>query len=85
MLYQINLTEEALKQLSKMPRNIRNSVLKAIETRLSTDPQRFKPLVCNWKGYFRMRIGDYRVIYKIEEDVVTVVVVRIAVRGNVYD
>lgn len=85
MRYQIKLTEDALKQLAKIPRNFRNSILKAIEERLSENPYRFKPLVCNWKGYFRMRVGDYRVIYKIEDEKVTVVIVRIAVRGNVYE
>ena len=32
-----------------------------------------------------MKFGDYRVIYKIEEETVTVVVVRIDARGGVYD
>ncbi len=85
MRYQIKLTEDALKQLARIPRNFRNSILKAIEERLSENPYRFKPLVCNWKSYFRMRVGDYRVIYKVEDEKVTVVIVRIAVRGNVYE
>lgn len=85
MRYQIKLTEDALKQLARIPRNFRNSILKAIEERFSENPYRFKPLVCNWKGYFRMRVGDYRVIYKVEDEKVTVVIVRIAVRGNVYE
>lgn len=85
MRYRIKLTEDALKQLARIPKNFRNSILKAIEERLSENPYRFKPLVCNWKGYFRMRVGDYRVIYKVEDEKVTVVIVRIAVRGNVYE
>ena len=85
MLYKIELTEDAVEQLSKIPRNIRNSILNAIEVRLSENPHRFKPLVCDWKGYFRMRFGDYRVIYKVVEETVTVVVVRISVRSNVYN
>ena len=81
MNYRIEITEDALNQLSKFPRNIRNGILKAIRERLSENPHRFKPLVCNWKGFFRLRIGDYRVIYKVEEERVTVVVVRVAPRG----
>ena len=84
MRYQIKLLNDVLKQLSKFPRNVRNSILKAIDTRLTDNPYRFKPLVCDWKGYFRMRVGDYRVIYKIEDQTVTVLIVRIAARGNVY-
>ena len=85
MRYRIKLTQKALKQLARMPRNFRDSVMKAIKERLSEDPYRFKPLVCNWKGYFRMRVGDYRIIYSIEDETITVLVVRIDVRGNVYD
>ena len=85
MRYQIELTEDALQQLSKIPRNIRNSILNAIDERLSEDPHRFKPLVCNWKGYFRMRFGDYRIIYKVDEAIVAVIIIRIGIRGNVYD
>ncbi len=85
MSYQIKLTDDALKQLAKIPRHIRNSILRAIEERLSEIPSRFKPLVCNCDWCFRMRVGDYRVIYKVEDEKVTVVIVRIAVRGNVYE
>ena len=85
MRYKIELTEDVLEQLSKIPRNVRNSILNAIEERLSENPYRFKPLVCNWKGYFRMRFGDYRIIYKVDESIVTVVIVRVDVRGNVYN
>lgn len=84
MNYQIELTEDALKELSRIPRNIRNGILTAIEERPSEAPRRFKPLVGNWNGFFRLRVGDYRVIYKVEDKRVTVVVVRVAPRGCVY-
>jgi len=85
MAYLIKLTEDAVNQLSKIPRNIRNSILNAIEERLTDNPHRFKPLICKWKAFFRMRFGDYRIIYKIDEAIITVIIVKIAVRGNVYD
>ena len=85
MLYKIEYLDEVYDQLAIIPKNIRRSIIKAINERLTETPCRFKPLVCNWKGYFRMRVGDYRVIYKVEDEKVTVVIVRIAARGNVYE
>lgn len=85
MLYKIEYLDEVYDQLAIIPKNIRQSIIKAINERLTETPYRFKPLVCNWKGYFRMRVGDYRVIYRIEDEKVTVVIVRVAARGNVYE
>ncbi|MDR1032004.1 MAG: type II toxin-antitoxin system RelE/ParE family toxin [Holosporales bacterium] len=84
MNYKIEYLEEVFDQLAKIPKNIRQTIVKAIDERLSADPRRFKPLVCNLKGFFRMRVGNYRVIYHIEEKKVTVLIVKIDVRGNIY-
>ncbi|CAG0971771.1 hypothetical protein MYXO_01344 [Myxococcaceae bacterium] len=35
-------------------------------------------------GYYRLRVGDYRVVYAIEDDVLLVLVVRIGHRREVY-
>ena len=85
MNYRIEYLEEVFHQLAKIPRNIRNTITKAINERLSSNPYRFKPLVCNWKGFFRMRVGDYRVIYKVNKDKITVLIVRVDSRGKVYE
>lgn len=84
MIYQIEYLEEVYDQLKRIPRNIRKDITKAIRERLSVTPHRFKPLVGNWRGYYRLRVGEYRVVYKIEDERVTVVVVRVAPRGCVY-
>jgi mRNA interferase RelE/StbE len=85
MSYKIEYLEEVFYQLAKIPKNIRNTITKAISERLSVNPYRFKSLVCNWKGFFRMRVGDYRVIYKVNKNDVTVLIVRVDSRGKVYE
>ena len=43
------------------------NIKKAIESKLSTNPETFgKPLRRSLKGYRKLRVGDYRVIYRIE-------------------
>ena len=44
-----------------------------------------KPLKGSYTGYYRYRIGDYRVIYSIEDELVVVNVILIAHRGKVYE
>lgn len=84
MLYQIRYRKEALQQLSKIPRNIRDAILRAVRERLTVAPERFKPLQGCLDGFYRLRVGSYRVVYKIHRKVVLVVVVRVDVRGSVY-
>ena len=85
MQYKVELTNEAWKQLTKAPQNIQKRILSAIRERLTENPRRFKALLSNWEGHYRLRVGDYRVIYRIEEDIVTVMIVKIAPRGKVYE
>ena len=50
------------------------------------NPRRLgKALSGEWSGYWRYRVGDYRIIAKIEDDKVIIFVVKIDKRGEVYD
>jgi len=84
MFYQIKYLKEAVEQLAKIPRNVRNGILKAIDERLSVCPTKFKPLKGELIGYYRLRVGKYRVIYKVNSETITVLIIRVDVRGNVY-
>ena len=49
--------------------NLRERISKAIESRLTTEPQRYgEPLRRTLKGYWKLRVGDYRVVFKIVND-----------------
>lgn len=44
----------------------KDRIRKAIEARLATEPQRYgEPLRKTLKGYWKLRAGDYRVVFKI--------------------
>lgn len=44
----------------------RDRIRKAIETRLMNEPQRYgEPLRKNLKGYWKLRVGDYRIVFKV--------------------
>lgn len=73
-------------KLRKLPKPIREVIRKAIEKKLTVDPVAFgKPLRYSLKGYRRLRVGDYRVIYKIVEDRVLVIIIDIDHRKDIYE
>ena len=50
------------------------------------DPLKFGlPLRRNLKGLMKLRVGDYRIIYLIERETVTIYVIKIGHRKEVYD
>ena len=52
--------------LSSINRNVQARIEAAIVNRLARAPQSYgKPLAANLAGYWKMRVGDYRVIYKV--------------------
>jgi addiction module RelE/StbE family toxin len=74
------------KDFEKIPPAMREIIKHAIEKKLTVDPAAFgKPLRYSLKGYRRLRVGDYRVIYRIDEGRVIVIIVDIDHRKDVYE
>jgi mRNA interferase RelE/StbE len=74
------------KDYEKIPPAIREIIRKAIEKKLTVDPLSFgKPLRYSLKGHRRLRVGNYRVIYKIDDDRIIVIIVEIDHRKDVYE
>jgi mRNA interferase RelE/StbE len=54
------------KDLKVIPRNIRSRLARAVQTRLTTEPARYgAPLKGTLRPYWKLRVGDYRIVYKI--------------------
>ncbi|HCG76959.1 MAG: type II toxin-antitoxin system RelE/ParE family toxin [bacterium (Candidatus Ratteibacteria) CG_4_10_14_3_um_filter_41_18] len=69
--------------LPKIPKNLQARIKKAIELRLLQDPASSgEPLRKSLKGHRKLRVGNYRVIYRIEES--TVFIFKIGHRKEVY-
>jgi mRNA interferase RelE/StbE len=83
--YKIEYSKDVLVDLTKLTKSIRERVVKAIEQKLTVAPIEFgKPLQHKWQSHRRLRVGDYRVIYKVQEDIVVVFIVEIDHRKHVY-
>ena len=65
----IYLPEVVTKQIPKLSKDAKKRIKKAIEQKLSINPIGFgKPLKYSLKGLRRLRVGEYRIIYKISDD-----------------
>ena len=84
MAYKIEYAEGVAKDLRHLPRDVKLKALSAVERVLSANPQDGKPLTGAYKGLWKYRIGDYRIIYAVEREKLVVFVLRIRHRKDVY-
>ncbi len=64
------------KSLWRFPADDLTKIKNSIERKLSTEPDVFgKPLRCNVRGYWSLRVGEYRVIYRIHQSDVFILVI----------
>jgi mRNA interferase RelE/StbE len=84
MLYSIQFTSRALRDLSSLDRTLQQRVRRHID-RLAQDP--FPPGTKKLHAeepFFRIRVGDYRVVYQVDGRQLRVVVIKIGHRRDVY-
>jgi mRNA interferase RelE/StbE len=83
--YTVKVNSAARRELGKLPRHAQAPVAALIDA-LATDPRPpgMIALKGQWRGFYRVRAGDYRVVYDIEDDVLRVLVVKVADRKEVY-
>ena len=84
MSYRIELRPAAVRALKNVDHQHRDRIRAAIAL-LGQDPRPPGAKALRGRPGFRVRIGDYRVIYTIQDDVLLVVVVALGHRGDVYD
>lgn len=84
MAYRIELTSKALRELAALPRDAQQRIDARILA-LSEEPR--PPGSKKLEGeedLYRIRVGDYRIVYRVDDKVLVVLVVRIGHRREVY-
>lgn len=85
MAYKVAYLDSVGEDLKRVDKVTVKKILIRIETYLAQDPKGLgKPLKGEFQGYWRYRWGDYRVIYKIAEREILILVLRISNRKDVY-
>ena len=75
--YKIILHEAVVKDdISRLDTVVRERIRNAIRSKLTTDPELYgKPLRKGLKGYRKLRVGDYRIIFRISKREVRIVAI----------
>jgi len=87
LAWRIEYTANALDQLRRLDRQISKRILDYMDRRIAplTDPRSAgKPLTGPFGGFWRYRVGDYRIVCAIETEALRVLVVRIGHRSGIY-
>jgi mRNA interferase RelE/StbE len=75
----------ARRQLDRLPESVAAAVLEFMSGPLADHPHRVgKPLEGELAGRLGARRGEYQIVYTIEDDIVTVTVLRVAHRRDAY-
>lgn len=87
MTWIVRFERQALRQLTKLPKSVQDRISNYMKNRVARfeDPRDVgDPLTGKYRGYWKYRVGDYRVIAKIMDEELVVLVVRIGHRREVY-
>ena len=69
MSYRLLYHPRVPKDLKHVNRNTQERIATALENRLAIDPESYgKPLAGSLSGFWKMRVGDYRIIFKISKE-----------------
>lgn len=82
MKYEICFSEKALRQLEKLEKNIQRRIIATLE-RIRIRPETYVTKLVGDPGY-KLRVGDYRVIMDIENKKLTILVLKVGHRKNIY-
>lgn len=84
--YTVHLTEVAKADLARLDKVVAGRVVRRIQwlaENIENTP--LQPLVGPWQGLYKLRVGDYRVLYRIErQEVASIVVEFVRHRREVY-
>lgn len=82
-MYSVVITEYAIRQLKKLPPQAVSKLKEAV-TALATDPRPHNHIKLTNVEAYRIRVGNYRVVYELNDNVLTVAVVEVSDRKETY-
>ncbi len=85
-MWQIVFAPSAFKQLSKLDKQTQKAIVEYLDKIVAADdPKRFgKALLGGMGGFWRYRVGKYRIICALKNDVLCIEIIRIGKRDQVY-
>lgn len=88
MAWTIEFDQRALREIKKLDKPVRRRIVNYLKERIAPaeDPRQYgKALTNELKGLWRYRVGHYRIICQIEDEEVTVLILRAGHRRHIYE
>lgn len=86
-MYKVIFTDKAVKALKKLDKNVSRMLIAWVRKNLDgcDNPRRIgKSLTGNYSGKWRYRVGDYRIMAEIADETITIYIVNIRHRREIY-
>ena len=84
-MYKIEISKKCLRELKKLDKHILERAFNIIENKIAKNPHDAKPLKGPYTGLYSCRFADFRIIYEIYQETITIVILRVRHRKDVYD
>ncbi len=86
MSYRIEFDSKAIEDLKGMPAKVQSQILKKINwLGLNFEQVQPKGLTEDLAGFYKLRVGDYRVLYEIDPELEVIAIARVGHRREIYD
>jgi mRNA interferase RelE/StbE len=83
MKFQIIWSESAARELKKLDKTVAKRIFKKV-SQLGENPYHSSVTKIVGDPYFRLRVGDYRVIFDIQDDMLRILILKVGHRKNIY-
>ena len=84
MSYRIEVKKSAAKALKKIPKADRKRIVNKIDSFAESRPNPDTTKINGNNPFHKVRVGDYRIVYEIQEEVLLILIVKIGHRKDIY-
>ena len=81
--YRVEIQNTAQREIERLPKKDIQSIVRAIRT-LSENPRGQNSIKLSGEEKYRLRVGRYRVLYEIHDDILRIIMVKEARRREAY-
>ena len=84
MAYEVQFKPAALRSLQKLPHDVQRRLSKAIDALAKNPRPHGVEKISGMQKAYRIRSGDYRVVYEIHDEIIVVYILKIGHRREIY-
>ena len=84
MKYSVEFKKSAAKTLQKLPQSVQKRIIDKLSEIENSPPPSVETKLKGNNPFNRIRVGDYRIIYEIQNDILVILVIKIGHRRDIY-